>query len=147
MLDRPTLLPWVQELISSLPPDQRTIALSTIAERTKLPMDGVEFLLMKVGQQGVREGCGRLGTMPCWLWVTVATGCCCTMPCLPTLPRPFPLLHQTLALHLIEGVIDQVDGSVQVSWVQPRILTLPQVRAVGVGGSQRVHSMATALDS
>ena len=38
---------------------------------------------------------------------------------------------QTLALHLIEGVIDQVDGSVQVSWVQPRILTLPQVRAVG----------------
>ncbi len=37
-----------QELISSLPPDQRTIALSTIADRTKLPLDGVEFLLMKV---------------------------------------------------------------------------------------------------
>lgn len=36
--------------------------------------------------------------------------------------------QQTLALHLIEGVIDEVDGSVQVSWVQPRILTLPQVR-------------------
>ena len=35
---------------------------------------------------------------------------------------------QTLALHLIEGVIDQVEGSVQVSWVQPRILTMPQVR-------------------
>jgi hypothetical protein len=45
----------------------------------------------------------------------------------PNQPLPLPL--QTLALHLIEGVIDQVDGSVQVSWVQPRILTLPQVRA------------------
>lgn len=37
---------------------------------------------------------------------------------------------QTLALHLIEGVIDQVDGSVQVSWVQPRILTLPQIQGL-----------------
>lgn len=105
-------------------------------------MDGVEFLLMKVGQEG-QEGCGRLGkrgTMPRWLWVTVATGCRCTMPCLPTLPRPLPLPHQTLALHLIEGVIDQVDGSVQVSWVQPRILTLPQVRA----GGWEARSVCTA---
>lgn len=35
------------DLISSVPPDQRTLALSTVAERTKLPPDGVEFLLMK----------------------------------------------------------------------------------------------------
>jgi hypothetical protein len=34
---------------------------------------------------------------------------------------------QALSLHLIEGIIDQVDGTMQVSWVQPRILTLPQV--------------------
>ena len=33
----------------SLPPDGRTVPLSLIAERTKLPSDGVEFLLMKVG--------------------------------------------------------------------------------------------------
>ena len=46
-------------------------------------------------------------------------------------PPPVANRAQTLALHLIEGVIDEVDGSVQVSWVQPRILTLPQVRARG----------------
>lgn len=41
------------ELISTLPPDRRSIALGTIAERTKLPVDGVEFLLMKVGGTGL----------------------------------------------------------------------------------------------
>lgn len=51
----------------SLPADQRKIPLEYIAERTKLSLDGVEFLLMK-----------------------------------------------TLSLHLIEGVIDQVDNIVQV---------------------------------
>lgn len=58
------------------------------------------------------------------------------LPCLVS-KTALPLLPwlQTLALHLIEGVIDQVDGSVQVSWVQPRILTLPQVR-VPRGGWQ-----------
>lgn len=40
----------LMELISSLPPDRRTIALSTVADCTKLPLDGVEFLLMKVTQ-------------------------------------------------------------------------------------------------
>lgn len=54
--------------LSSLPAEQRQIPLSTIAERTKLTVDGVEFLLMK-----------------------------------------------TLSLHLIEGVIDQVDANVQVT--------------------------------
>ncbi len=54
--------------LRSLPAEQRRIPLSAIAERTKLSVDGVEFLLMK-----------------------------------------------TLSLHLIEGVIDQVDSTVQVS--------------------------------
>lgn len=67
-------------LVAGLPAEERTIPLSTIADRTKLPLDGVEFLLMKA-----------------------------------------------LALHLIEGVIDQVDGTVQVTWVAPRVLTPPQV--------------------
>ena len=50
-----------------LPAEERTIALQTIADRTKLSIDGAEFLLMKA-----------------------------------------------LSLHLIEGVIDEVDSSVQV---------------------------------
>eukprot|EP00891_Asterochloris_glomerata_P005712 jgi/Astpho2/5712/Aster-02950 len=73
----------LMELIFSLPAHQRTIELEAIAARTKLAVDGVEFLLMK-----------------------------------------------TLSLHLIEGVIDQVAGNVQVTWVQPRVLTMPQVSGV-----------------
>lgn len=34
---------------------------------------------------------------------------------------------KALALHLIEGSIDQVDSSVSVSWVQSRVLTAPQL--------------------
>lgn len=71
----------LMELVNSLPADSRRIALSTIADRTKLPLDGVEFLLMKA-----------------------------------------------LALHLIEGSIDQVDEAVSVWWVSPRVLTMPQVK-------------------
>ena len=51
----------------SLPAQERTISLDTIGQKTKLEVDGVEFLLMK-----------------------------------------------TLSLHLIEGVVDQVDGNVKV---------------------------------
>ena len=50
-----------------LPAEDRTIPLKAIAQRTKLSVDGVEFLLMKA-----------------------------------------------LSLHLVEGVIDQVDSTVQV---------------------------------
>ncbi len=55
-----------------LPTDQRTIPLSVIAERTKLSIDGVEFLLMK-----------------------------------------------TLSLNLIRGSIDEVEGTVHVSFLLP----------------------------
>lgn len=52
----------------SLPAQERTIQLETIGQKTKLDVDGVEFLLMK-----------------------------------------------TLSLHLIEGIVDQVDGNVKVT--------------------------------
>ena len=35
-----------------------------------------------------------------------------------------------LQVHLIEGIIDEVDSMVHVSWVQPRVLGIPQVKAL-----------------
>lgn len=92
----------LMELVNSMAAEGRTIPLSAIAERTKLPMDGVEFLLMKA-----------------------------------------------LALHLIEGVIDQVNESVQVSWVSPRVLTMPQIEALTArldGWVTRVKGAAITLE-
>ena len=40
------------------------------------------------------------------------------------------LLMKALSLHLIEGSIDQVEGVVEVSWVQSRILTPTQVQGL-----------------
>lgn len=42
--------------ISDLPPEQRCIPLSAIAARTKLSVDGVEFLLMKALALHLIEG-------------------------------------------------------------------------------------------
>lgn len=66
------------ELVHSMPPEHRLIQLSSIAQRTKLDQDGVEFLLMKAA-----------------------------------------------SLKLLNARIDHVDAAVQVTWVQPRIMTLP----------------------
>jgi 26S proteasome regulatory subunit N9 len=92
----------LMELVNSLPAERRTIDLGTIAEKTKLPLDGVEFLLMKA-----------------------------------------------LALHLVEGTIDQVAGSVAVSWVAPRVLTPPQMellRGRMEGWVSRVKGAAVMLE-
>jgi 26S proteasome regulatory subunit N9 len=40
------------------------------------------------------------------------------------------LLMKALSLHLVEGSLDQVEGSVHISWVQPRILTKPQIQGL-----------------
>jgi hypothetical protein len=37
---------------------------------------------------------------------------------------------KALSLHLIEGSIDQVDGTVAVTWVQSRVLTAPQLKGL-----------------
>ena len=75
----------------SLPAEERTVPLATVAERAKLPLDGVEFLLMK-----------------------------------------------TLALHLIEGVIDQVEGTVQVRDVLACCCVWENRKATGV----KIEAMA-----
>ncbi|KAJ6426908.1 hypothetical protein OIU84_022492 [Salix udensis] len=40
------------------------------------------------------------------------------------------LLMKSLSVHLIEGIIDQVEGTVHVSWVQPRVLGISQVKSL-----------------
>lgn len=57
------------------------------------------------------------------------------------------LLMKALSLHLIEGAIDQVDGTVQVSWVQPRVLTLPQVDALQGRLQAWINKVSTAAVS
>jgi len=73
----------LMEIIFSRPSEERTIPLNIIAERTKLTVEDVEYLLMK-----------------------------------------------SLSVHLIEGIIDQVEGTVHVSWVQPRVLAIPQIKSL-----------------
>ncbi|XP_074334377.1 26S proteasome non-ATPase regulatory subunit 13 homolog A isoform X2 [Apium graveolens] len=73
----------LMEIIFSRPSEDRTIPLSVIAERTKLKIEDVEYLLMK-----------------------------------------------SLSVHLIEGIIDQVEGTVHVSWVQPRVLGISQIKSL-----------------
>ncbi|KAG8488001.1 hypothetical protein CXB51_018352 [Gossypium anomalum] len=69
----------LMEIIFSRPSDDRTIPLKVIAERTKLSIEDVEYLLMK-----------------------------------------------SLSVRLIEGIIDQIEGAIHVSWMQPRVLGIPQ---------------------
>ena len=59
--------------------------MSDIAAKTKLTIDGVEYLLMKA-----------------------------------------------LSVHLIEGIIDQVESKVVVTWVQPRVLLRSQIAELSV---------------
>eukprot|EP00889_Picochlorum_renovo_P008115 jgi/Picre1/35145/NNA_002607.t1 len=66
--------------VSSLPADEKSVSLADIGARTKLPIESVEFLLMKA-----------------------------------------------LSLRLIEGIIDQVNGTVSISWIAPRVLTMPEI--------------------
>jgi hypothetical protein len=77
----------LMELISSLPPHQRTIALGTVAERTKLPLDGVEFLLMKVGGGrwvvvGGGGGVGGGGRVGGWVRELVFSAACMCAACM-----------------------------------------------------------------
>lgn len=40
------------------------------------------------------------------------------------------LLMKCLSVHLIEGLIDQVEGTVHIQWAQPRVLGIPQLKSL-----------------
>ncbi|XP_075522672.1 26S proteasome non-ATPase regulatory subunit 13 homolog B-like [Primulina tabacum] len=88
----------LMEIIFSRSSDDRTIPLSVIADRTRLTVEDVEYLLMK-----------------------------------------------SLSVHLIEGIIDQVEGTVYVSWVQPRVLGIPQIKSLRNRLDNWVDKVHTAL--
>ncbi|KAL8498550.1 hypothetical protein ACS0TY_021763 [Phlomoides rotata] len=88
----------LMEIIFSRRSEDRTIPLSIIAERTKLTVEDVEYLLMK-----------------------------------------------SLSVHLIEGIIDQVEGTVHVSWVQPRVLGIGQIKSLRDRLDTWVDKVHTAL--
>ncbi|KAI9073598.1 hypothetical protein K1719_044445 [Acacia pycnantha] len=77
----------LMEIIFSQPPEARTIPLSVSAQRTELPLEDVENILMKS-------------------------------------------FSQSLQAHLIEDVIDQVEGTVHVSWLRPRVLETSQLESL-----------------
>lgn len=59
------------------------------------------------------------------------------------------LLMKAMSLKLIEGIMDQVDGTVQVTWVQPQVLTLPQIQALHMrlgAWIGKVHTAELALE-
>lgn len=35
-----------------------------------------------------------------------------------------------MQVHLIESIVDQVKGTVYVSWVQPRVLVIPHIKSL-----------------
>ncbi|RWR87295.1 Proteasome component PCI domain-containing protein [Cinnamomum micranthum f. kanehirae] len=60
------------------------------------------------------------------------------------------LLMKSLSVHLIEGIIDQVEGTVYVSWVQPRVLGIPQIKSLRnrLGGwIEKVHTTLLSVEA
>ncbi|KAK6137264.1 hypothetical protein DH2020_028979 [Rehmannia glutinosa] len=55
------------------------------------------------------------------------------------------LLMKSLSVHLIEGIIDQVEQTVYVSWVQPRVLGIPQIKSLRDRLDNWVDKVHTAL--
>lgn len=50
-----------------------------------------------------------------------------------------------MQVHLIEGIIDQVAGTVHVSWVQPTLLGIPQIKSLRTRPASWLDKVHTAL--
>ncbi|RZC63390.1 hypothetical protein C5167_025119 [Papaver somniferum] len=57
------------------------------------------------------------------------------------------LLMKSLSVHLIEGIIDQVEATVHVSWVQPRVLGINQIESLRARLDSWVGKVHEALKS
>ncbi|KAF6157761.1 hypothetical protein GIB67_021940 [Kingdonia uniflora] len=57
------------------------------------------------------------------------------------------LLVKCLSAHLIKGIIDQVQGTVHVSWIQPRVLGVPQIKSLRDRLDNWLGKVHTALSS
>ncbi|BBH02790.1 Proteasome component domain protein [Prunus dulcis] len=60
------------------------------------------------------------------------------------------LLVKSLSVHLIEGIIDQVEETVHVSWVQPRVLGIPQIKSLRDrldGWLDKVHTALLSIEA
>ncbi|KAK7309666.1 hypothetical protein RJT34_06581 [Clitoria ternatea] len=60
------------------------------------------------------------------------------------------LLMKSLSVHLIEGIIDQVEGTVHVSWVQPRVLGIQQIKSLRDrldGWTGKVHTALLSIEA
>nr|CAB3488126.1 unnamed protein product [Digitaria exilis] len=102
----------LMEIIFNRSTENRTIPLSAIAERTRLSVEDVEYLLMKSLSARLIEGIiDQVDGTVHVSWVQ-------------------PRILGIDQARLIEGIIDQVDGTVHVSWVQPRILGIDQVKSL-----------------
>ncbi|XP_047342391.1 26S proteasome non-ATPase regulatory subunit 13 homolog A-like [Impatiens glandulifera] len=55
------------------------------------------------------------------------------------------LLMKSLSVHLIEGIVDEVEGRVHVSWVQPRVLGLSQIKSLHDRLDVWTYKVRTAL--
>lgn len=56
------------------------------------------------------------------------------------------LVMKALSLGVIRGQIDQVEGSVRVHWVQPRVLDTNQIRQVGAKVQQWISNVRDTTD-
>lgn len=53
------------------------------------------------------------------------------------------LVMKALAQGLVKGAIDQVDGVVNMTWVQPRVLTRSQVSGMGATLDNWMHAITS----
>lgn len=95
----------------------RTMTFQTIAEETRLPIDEVEHLLMKALRWGDIYFC-HTGLS---LFTYGSFG--------------------ANSLKLIRGSLDQVDQKAQITWVQPRVLSLDQIEQL----AQRLEQWGARL--